>query len=698
MSKIGFSIHYVFILILGITLGMGMLSGSSDKIEIKAKNVESFEGVITATNNVVVRYDGMLIKAKKARYHQETKMLILDGDIETIGYNGTKEHAQHMEINTETKDVNFGELFLVNENDVWVLSDEVQKTKDEYTLNTSILSSCDISDPLWTMRFSDSTYDTNENYIKVYNAKVYLWDVPIFYTPYLAFSTNRQRSSGLLFPLFGYTETEGFIYEQPVFWAISENMDLEINPQIRTNRSVGIYSTLRFVDSNHSKGALRVGYFKDQQSYTDEYNLPNTSHYGIELNYESTEVFKKYLPSDYTDGLYVNTTYLNDIDYLYLQKRHLEHFGLSPIQESRVNYFATNEDYYFGVNAKYFIDTRVGVDDEKTLQVLPSIQMHQYLTSFIFDNLTYSADFKINNFDRKSGATMQQAEMRIPIEFSTSFFDDFLNLSLGEELYYSKHFFGNGDFVHDDYQYSSNVHSAKLSTDLIKKYDNFTHVLQPSIGYIKPGGESESPLEFSLLDDEQKALFKVGLPEEGYTMSLSQYFYDDAMTLKFFQRLSQRYYTDRAFKLADTTNEMQYNWEKYSIYNNLIYSHEFDDIRESSSHLSISQDYYRLNLGHTYKQLLTEEEKAILLNDMTFDFSYTYDQQLSFGVGFTYNIEDAESRQWKVGGTYYRDCWSMVASIRQDIRPTSVGAISENTFYIQLNFTPFGSIGTDTLQ
>ncbi|MDQ7083599.1 MAG: hypothetical protein Q9M36_01120 [Sulfurovum sp.] len=40
----------------------------------------------------------------------------------------------------------------------------------------------------------------------------------------------------------------------------------------------------------------------------------------------------------------------------------------------------------------------------------------------------------------------------------------------------------------------------------------------------------------------------------------------------------------------------------------------------------------------------------------------------------------------------------MVASIRQDIRPTSVGVLSENTFYLQLNFTPFGAIGTDTLQ
>ncbi|MDQ7083601.1 MAG: LPS-assembly protein LptD [Sulfurovum sp.] len=604
MYKVKFSIHYVFIVILGMMLGVDNLSGSSDKIEIKAKNIESFEGIVTAKQSVVVRYDGMLIRANTAQYNQETKMLVLDGDIETIGYKGTKEHSQHMEINTDTKEIHFEELFLVNENDVWILSDEVHKKDNEYSLNTSLLSSCDISDPLWTMRFSDSKYNSEENYIKVYNAKVYLSDVPIFYTPYLSFSTNKERSSGLLFPMFGYNAVEGFIYEQPLFWAISESMDLEVNPQMRTSRSVGFYSTLRFVDSNHSKGTLRVGYFADQQSYTDEYGLPNDSHYGFEFNYESTNVFEKYLPDGFEDGLYVNTTYLNDIDYLALQKNNLSHFGLSPIQESRINYFTQNDEYYLGLNAKYFIDTRVGVDDDQTLQVLPSIQMHKYLDHFIIDNLTYNIDFKVNNFDRKAGATMQQAELRIPLEFTTSLFDDFVNVSLGEELYYSKHFFGNGDFVHDDFQYYNNVHNAKIFTDLTKQYDGFSHVFQPSVSYIKPGNENKSPLEFSLLDEEQKALFKVGLPEERYNVSLSQYFYDDSLTLRFFQRLTQSYYVDRDFALADTSNEMQYNWDDFTIYNNLIYSHEFKEIREASTSFSMNKEDYSLNIGHSYKKVI----------------------------------------------------------------------------------------------
>ena len=247
------------------------------------------------------------------------------------------------------------------------------------------------------------------------------------------------------------------------------------------SRSVGLYSTLRFVDSAHSSGELRVGYFKDKTDYVDDNYLPDDSHYGIEFNYESSKVFSDKLPQGFTDGLYINTTYLNDIDYLNLQKSKLDHFGLVPLQESRVNYFAYTNDYYTGLNAKYFIDTREESNDE-TMQILPSVQLHKYLNHFIWDNLTYSADLYLNNFDRKEGATLRQAELKIPLEFTTSFFDDFLNLSLGEEFYYSKFFFGNGDYVHDDFEYYSNIHKIKFFTDLTKKYDGFVHVLQPSFG------------------------------------------------------------------------------------------------------------------------------------------------------------------------------------------------------------------------
>ena len=275
-----------------------------------AKSLRTSENTVYADDGVVVYYNDSIIKSKHATYNKETKLLILDGEVEIIGYQGTKEYSNHMELQTDTEEATFKELFLSADNDIWVLTDTAHKKEGIYALGRSVLSSCDVNDPLWKMVFADSLYDSEEEYIKMYHAKVYLWDIPIFYTPYLAFSTNKERTSGLLFPKLGYTPTEGILYEQPIFWNIAKNMDLEVNPQIRTSRSMGVYSTFRFVDSNHSEGAIRAGYFKDTQSYIDEFQPLNENHFGLEFNYESSEVFKKYLSEGVTDGFYLNTTYL----------------------------------------------------------------------------------------------------------------------------------------------------------------------------------------------------------------------------------------------------------------------------------------------------------------------------------------------------------------------------------------------------
>lgn len=677
-----------------ICLGTLFLYAQGNKIEVIAKSLHTTEDIVEASEGVVVYYDNSVIKASSALYNKKTKLLILDGNVEMIGYQGTKEHTEHMEIQTDTKEVHFEKLFFSSQNDIWLLTDKAHRLDGNYTFGRSILSSCEIDDPIWKMVFDRSLYDSKEKYMKIYDAKVYFLDIPLLYTPYLAFSTHKERSSGLLFPQLGYSGSEGLLYEQPIFWAISQSMDMEFNPQIRTSRSLGLYTTFRFVDSAYSSGAIRMGYFKDKQSYAERENLPNDSHYGVEFNYESSKVFSDALPKGFTDGLYVNTTYLNDIDYLNLQKNHLSHFGLTPLQESRVNYFVYNNEYYTGLNAKYFIDTRENVDQDKTLQIIPSVQLHKYLQHFIWDNLTYSTDIKLNNFDRKVGATMRQVEARIPLEFTTSFFDDFLNLSLGEEFFYSKFFFQNGTFIHDDFEYYSNIHKVKIFTDLTKSYDGFIHVLQPSLSYLKPGSEHQSPVEFSLLSDEQKELFAVGLPEEQYDISLSQYFYDETMGLKFYQRFSQKYYRNRDYKLADMSNEMQYNWRKWSMYNNLVYSHEFDKVRESSTRIGLSEIDYRFSLGHTYKKVLPDLPNSSTANDIDFSLAYTYSESIALNGGLTYNIDESSSKQWRFGGSYHRDCWSVDASLRQDITPRPTGFTTDNSFYVQFQFIPFGGVGT----
>ena len=348
------------------------------------------------------------------------------------------------------------------------------------------------------------------------------------------------------------------------------------------------------------------------------------------------------------------------------------------------------------------------MENDDTLQILPSIQFHKYLSSFLVDNFTYNVDLHINNYSRIKGSTQRQAELRIPLEFTSSIFDDYVSFSLGEEFYYNKQLFGNGDYLNDSYQYYSNYHKAKLFTDLTKKYKSFTHVIQPSLEYVRPGYESEKPLDRDTLISNQpvteptlKGLpFPITIPDEGYLFGLSQYIYDDKMKLKFFQRFSQYYFTDKEYKFSDIVNEMGYNWDKVQLYSNITYSTEYSYIKDSSSRISLSGSGYSVSLGHTFKQIWDGKSEDnpvynITSNDVNFNFRYTYNQHIGFNGAITYNIDDELSEQWSFGGSYKEDCWSMDASMRRSIIPRPTGETIDDTFYIQFNFIPFITVGSN---
>ena len=684
------------IMVLFLVLGARdiLCAASNPTVEILAKNIESIGRIVEARGDIVVDYNGSVIKANRATYDKEKQLLILEGNVESIGYKGTKEHAERIEIEIGKKRVSFKNLFMVSDNDLWLHTYNAQRNAQQYTFGESILSSCDVTDPLWELRFARSLYDADKKYMKIYGAKVYFKDIPVFYFPYLAFSTNKERSSGLLFPLFGYSQRDGFVYEQRIFWAIGPSVDIEFNPQIRTSRSLGMYATLRFVDTDHSSGKMRIGYFKDKDSYVQKYHLKDSNHYGFEFNYEAARLFTNPSGNNFRDGLYLNLTYLNDIDYLNLQKSNLQHFGRTPIQESRLNYFLYNDDYYGGLNAKYFIDTRRESNDE-TLQLLPSMQLHKFLDTLISNNLTYSVDLQIKNLDRIKGSTLRQLEAEIPIEYTLSMMGDYLQLTLGEQIYYQTYLFGNGEYLHRRFTHYGNLHRVKLFNSLTKAYDNYIHVIQPTLEYLRPGANKESPVAYSDLSDIQHQLFNIEPPEESYGFAISNYLYNKDAKLILYDRIAQKYYPNRIRKSSDLSNELLYNTKDWEFYSYLVYAPAFNTIRESFTSIRVKKASYNLGLSHVYKQALEDQPRAKKSNDINLYAGYRINEHFGISAGISYGIDDALSRQWSIGGQYHEDCWNISATLRQDITPRPTGYSRENSFYLQLNFIPFGGVGID---
>ena len=67
----------------------------------------------------------------------------------------------------------------------------------------------------------------------------YIYDVPVLYIPYGFIPLQSERQTGFLFPEFGQSNTDGFRYQQPFFWAISKSTDATFTSDVETSYAIG---------------------------------------------------------------------------------------------------------------------------------------------------------------------------------------------------------------------------------------------------------------------------------------------------------------------------------------------------------------------------------------------------------------------------------------------------------------------------
>jgi len=675
-----------------IWLFFSTLLFAKESVELFSEQIEATKEYVHATGDVVLLYDGALLKSEEATYDKKSSLLTLSGNVEMIRKDENKIFTDTLEINTTNKSIDFKEVLLTTADDLWIDAKKAAKRDDVYALSNSRLSSCNQDEPEWTIEFAEAKYHKNKNYMTLSGAKVRFFDTPIFYFPYLAFPTIDERTTGLLFPLMKLSTSEGLVYQQPIFYAPVENFDMEFTPQIRTSRGIGGHITTRFVDSNSSSGRLRLGYFKNYDDYATE-NSFNKEHYGAELLYTSTDILPK---SDFFDnyqsGLYVNTTYLNDLEYLNLQKNSAGALISSNLIESRLNAFVYDEKDYVGLYARYNIDvskeSNVG-----TIQELPALHYHSFMKYLFADQLFYTFDARVHNYTRVKGSRAFQAEFDLPITYYDSFFNDYLDFSLTENLYLTNVFFRNLDDPQNSserYRFYRNFHTLELSSDLSKQYGSDVHTIHPSIVYTKPSFEHESPGEYKNLTQEQQELFVTQTELENLSLGVSQYYYDSKLDMNFFHRMALTRYPNSELPQGDLNNELGYSGDNLNIYSNLFYSLDKDKIHSLTSSVSYTKSDYDIMMTHFYNyDLILDREQTSFLHT---SFTHTYNQHNQWYVNTDYDLKNNFNHKWNVGWVHKQKCWGAKLSFGQERIPNKDSSFRNNMLYFELSLNPIGSI------
>jgi LPS-assembly protein len=701
----------IFFLLTCLTVVYG-----NEKVEIFATRVNSKGDIIHSSGGVAVAYKDYYLTASRAIYDKSTGELELFHDVRANQNDEYKILGNYAKLNIKNKERSFQPFYMLEkESQVWLSADKNEQNDKDLKISSGVVSSCEPINPMWQMEFTSSDYNLDSKWLNLYNTTLYIYDIPVFYTPWFGYPLDRTRRTGLITPEFGYSRNEGFFYKQPIYIAEDDWWDLEFDPQIRSQRGAGIYSTFRFADSEVSRGEFTLGYFKEKSSYYQEYNLDRESHNGWNFKYDNSDFLTQWfgLNLEGESGLYVDANYMSDVDYINLASSNTIETSTATQVLSRINMYYNTENDYFGAYFKYYQDLTLE-DNDNTLQKLPTIQYHHYLETLLDNHLLYNVDIQSQNIYREINTKAIQTDINIPVAFHTSVLDEYMDLSITTNLH-GQHTSFNGSPQDirrtrpEDGHIMKNNYILDASTQLTKAYQDFSHVISFGASYTFQGGETSDGYyknnkhicqndatknseicEFFGIDEEE---------DDEYEFDFTQYIYDESGKQLLYHRISQVIKDRSNNKLGDLENEFEYKvTDNLTLYNDLRYNHDEQHISKSYTKLSYNDYGVTLSLSHLYEDTFLRKtiDYTPITNYITSSIRYDYDEHYTFYGAYDYDSELDVKKRLEYGYLYKKRCWDFGLKYVENNRPIlrkggHIDNIRDKYIYLSLALKPFMS-------
>ncbi len=675
---------FLTIFILSTTIFANSLQKESN-VEILAKNVTTKENITTAEQNVVAVSLSFYITAQKMIYDKQKQTLEFFDDVTIVRHSGESSFSEYlfMDLNEEIK--NAKPVVLIDQKSkMWFSSEQIHSKNEKNNFESTTFSSCDCDDPDWSVLFSSGDFDSKDQWVNMYNATLYIKDVPVLYTPYFGFSTNRTRRSGFLPPTIGFSSGEGLLYAQPYYYAPATNYDFEYIPQIRTNRGYGNTLKYRLVDSQYSRLYMDAGIFYENNSYYKEQNLVNDKHYGWSVQYDRTKLFSK---EDHQDGFQFYAVDMNDIDYSNVQ--HDDNLGNynDRYLNSYLRYFYNAKDYFGGLEATYYEDVSLDNNDN-TLQNIPTIKLHKYTDTLFLDNLTYSTTLEFQRETRSKGIGANRFSATLPLIYTQNFFDNYLDLSFGTYLDYTHYEYVDNTSNFKDPSYAVATNFIELGTNLIKPYEDFIHSMQISTRYEKPDIMTQTGDLYPLRTSRTElSPFAITTPKEQIGLYFNQSIANNDLATLLDHTVSQNFVYDSQsgnYQKGDLEHSLILYYGDSSLQNRFYYDHDLEKIVQSTTVLQYKANdlytrfYYNYNKDKT--TLKTQE-------DLIFEIGYSFNKYYSASFRQEYDLTYNTNKKREYAFHINEKCWALNLKYINSIVATNAitrDSRRQNIIYVEL--------------
>lgn len=149
--------------------------------------------------------------------------------------------------------------------------------EDKKTLKDARYTTCEAGADDWYIKASELDLDDFTQSGTAKHAYIQFKGVPILYTPWLSFSFNNERKSGLLAPTVGSTTRSGFETYLPYYINIAPDKDATVGLRYLSKRGVQLLGEFRYLGEHYS-GIDAVEYLNNDDLTGQQRYYVNFSH------------------------------------------------------------------------------------------------------------------------------------------------------------------------------------------------------------------------------------------------------------------------------------------------------------------------------------------------------------------------------------------------------------------------------------
>ncbi|SFN18207.1 LPS-assembly protein [Izhakiella capsodis] len=141
------------------------------------------------------------------------------------------------------------------------------RDNSRYTiLKDGTFTSCLPGSNSWSIAGSEIIQDRKEQLAEIWNARVKIGSIPVFYSPYLQLPMGDRRRSGFLIPNMKFANNSGIEFMLPYYWNIAPQADATITPHYIEKRGFQLQNEFRYL-SKAGAGLMEFDYMGSDRVY-----------------------------------------------------------------------------------------------------------------------------------------------------------------------------------------------------------------------------------------------------------------------------------------------------------------------------------------------------------------------------------------------------------------------------------------------